>query len=210
MGRMTRSSARAAARSVEPAAAAPVSVPDGGPEAAASTPVKRGPGRPKGSKNTNPAKGKKKSASSGTRPLASRRAVDPDAEMAGPIPVAGGSAGRSGGFNFPLPVPPIDVDRLHRVFTHDVLVRRYLSTFLSSLTLLQQPFFGGGDFCLVRDVRCDEARHDHACSPCLSHRWPCSNLMSVHQRMRHWNHLAGRFRGLSNESKPSFIPSFYS
>jgi hypothetical protein len=89
-------------------------------------PGKRGPGRPKGSKNK---KGKEKASSSSAparpvkvRPM--REHVDPDSdvEMAGPVPVTGEPANRSGPFDHPLPIPPIDVEGLHRVFTHDALV----------------------------------------------------------------------------------------
>ncbi|KAJ7206857.1 hypothetical protein GGX14DRAFT_567943 [Mycena pura] len=109
--------------------------------------------------------------------------VEYDTVMAGPLPVAGESSGRSGPFNFPMPVPPINVDGLERVFTHDVL----------------QPFFGGCDFCLVHDYRCDVALPGLACSSCLTRRWPCPNLNSVHLRMGFFNRLAQRFENLGND-----------
>ncbi|KAJ7206873.1 hypothetical protein GGX14DRAFT_567963 [Mycena pura] len=178
--RVTRSAARAAGSTQTPAVAAnPIAART--PSVDRPTPVKRGPGRPPGAKNKKGTKGKGKGK--GTQPLRDRIVVGPNTVLAGPLPVAGSSSGRSGPFNFPMPVPPVDVDGLERGFTHDVL----------------QPFFGGCDFCLVHDYRCDVALPGLACSPCLTRRWPCPNLNSVHQRMGFFNRLAQRFENLGND-----------
>ncbi|KAJ7220155.1 hypothetical protein GGX14DRAFT_559963 [Mycena pura] len=177
---VTRSTARAAGSTQTPAVAVnPIAART--PSVDRPTPVKRGPGRPPGAKNKKGAKGKGKGK--GTQPLRDHIVVGPNTVMAGPLPVAGESSGRSGPFNFPMPVPPINVDGLERVFTHDVL----------------QPFFGGCDFCLVHDYRCDVALPGLACSSCLTRRWPCPNLNSVHQRMGFFNRLAQRFENLGND-----------
>ncbi|KAJ7191233.1 hypothetical protein GGX14DRAFT_579086 [Mycena pura] len=178
--RVTRSAARAAGSTQTPAVAAnPIAART--PSVDRPTPVKRGPGRPPGAKNKKGTKGKGKGK--GTQPLRDRIVVGPNTVLAGPLPVAGSSSGRSGPFNFPMPVPPVDVDGLERGLTHDVL----------------QPFFGGCDFCLVHDYRCDVALPGLACSPCLTRRWPCPNLNSVHQRMGFFNRLAQRFENLGND-----------
>ena len=137
--RMTRSAARAAGSNPAPAISA-ANIAARTPSVDKSTPIKRGPGRPPGAKNKKPAQGKGKGKGKGTQPLRDRVVVGPDTEMAGPLPVAGGSSGRSGPFVFPMPVPPIDVDGLERAFTHDVLVRRdsinfYSSNFFSATSL---------------------------------------------------------------------------
>jgi hypothetical protein len=95
-------------------------------DGAETEPAKRGRGRPKGAKNKT-RKEKAASSSAPTRPAKvrpMREHVDPDSdvEMAGPVPVTGEPSNRSGPFDHPLPIPPIDVDGLHRVFTHDALV----------------------------------------------------------------------------------------
>ncbi|KAJ7203572.1 hypothetical protein GGX14DRAFT_570025 [Mycena pura] len=178
--RVTRSAARAAGSTQTPAVAAnPIAART--PSVDRPTPVKRGPGRPPGAKNKKGTKGKGKGK--GTQPLRDRIVVGPDTEMAGPLPVVGGSSGRSGPFNFPMPVPPIDVDGVERAFTHDVL----------------QPLFGGCDFCLVHDYRCDVATPGVACTPCSTRRWTCPNLYSVHRRMGFFNRLAQRFENLGND-----------
>ncbi|KAJ7190430.1 hypothetical protein GGX14DRAFT_579890 [Mycena pura] len=178
--RVTRSAARAAGSTQAPAVAATNPIAARTPIVDRPTPVKRGPGRPPGAKNKKGTKGKGKK---GTQPLRDRIVVGPNTVLAGPLPVAGGSSGHSGPFNFPMPVPPIDTDGLERGFTHDVL----------------QPFFGGCDFCLVHDYRCDVALPGLACSPCLTRRWPCPNLNSVQQRMGLFNRLAQRFENLGND-----------
>ncbi|KAJ7189896.1 hypothetical protein GGX14DRAFT_580324 [Mycena pura] len=178
--RVTRSAARAAGSTQAPAVAAnPIAART--PSVDRPTPVRRGPGRPPGAKNKKGTKGKGKGK--GTQPLRDHIVVGPDTVMAGPLPVTGDSSGRSGPFNFPMPVPPINVDGLECVFTHDVL----------------QPFFGGCDFCLVHDYRCDVALPGLTCSPCLTRRWPCPNLNSMHLRMGFFNRLAQRFENLEND-----------
>ncbi|KAJ7203565.1 hypothetical protein GGX14DRAFT_570012 [Mycena pura] len=178
--RVRRSAARAAGSTQAPAVAAANPIAARTPSVDRPTPVKRGPGRPPGAKNKKGTKGKGKK---GTQPLRDRIVVGPDTVLAGPLPVAGGSSSQSGPFNFPMPVPPIDTDGLECVFTHDVL----------------QPFFGGCDFCLAHDYRCDVATPGLACSPCQTRRWPCPNLFSVHRRMGFFNRLAQRFENLGND-----------
>lgn len=123
--RVTRSSQRAAALATTPevvkAASAALDAAD--PE----VPAKRGRGRPRGSKNK-PVKGKGKALSprarstGKTRPLPTHSTPAPDAKLAGPIPISGEHPSRSGPFEQPLPIPPIDVDGLSSVFEHNALV----------------------------------------------------------------------------------------
>ncbi|KAJ7189778.1 hypothetical protein GGX14DRAFT_580391 [Mycena pura] len=151
-------------------------------------PVKRGRGRPKGSLN----KKTLAQASSATPALSpvrakrrpTRRHIEPPAgtEMAGPIPVTGDAPTRSGPFISAQAIPPIDVDGLERALAPDI----------------PRPFLDGCDFCLVRDVRCDEIRPGYSCSACLNRHFKCANTYSVHQRIKLWNRLAERFRLLGN------------
>ncbi|KAJ7190471.1 hypothetical protein GGX14DRAFT_579845 [Mycena pura] len=163
-----------------PSSAAPDS---DGPE-----PARRGRGRPKGSLN----KRTLAKASSATPALSSARAkrrptprhIEPPAgtEMAGPLPITGDAPTKLGPFVSAQTVPPIDVDGLERVLAPDI----------------PRPFLDGCDFCLVRDVRCDEVRPGYSCSACLNRHFKCSNTYSVFQRTKLWNRLAEQFRLLGN------------
>ncbi|KAJ7202163.1 hypothetical protein GGX14DRAFT_571049 [Mycena pura] len=176
--RQTRNSRRAAGlipaiTVLPPSSAAPDS---DGPE-----PAKRGPGRPKGSLNKrtlakgNSATPAPSSARAKRRPTP--RHIEPPAgtEMAGPLPITGDAPTKLGPFVSAQTVPPIDVDGLEG-----------------------RPFLDGCDFCLVRDVRCDEVRPGYSCSACLNRHFKCSNTYSVFQRTKLWNRLAERFRLLGN------------
>ncbi|KAJ7209193.1 hypothetical protein GGX14DRAFT_566369 [Mycena pura] len=151
-------------------------------------PVKRGRGRPKGSLNKKTLAQASSSTPTTTAVRAKRRPtcqhIEPPAgtEMAGPIPVTGDAPTRFGPFVSAQTVPPIDVDGLERVFAPDI----------------PRPFLDECDFCLVRDVRCDEVRPGYSCSACLNRHFKCANTYSVHQRTKLWNRLAERFRLLGN------------
>ncbi|KAJ7191752.1 hypothetical protein GGX14DRAFT_406986 [Mycena pura] len=140
-------------------------------------PVKRGRGRPPGSKNLKPTKGKGKTAS------AARASSDAPPAT---VRLEGVNRGRRPGptFNFALPVPPIDVDGFSRVLTHHVL----------------RPFFGGCDNCLTRNLQCDDGRIGQTCTPCASRKFKCSNTFSTTERTGSWNRLSQRFGAVGNES----------
>ncbi|KAJ7201922.1 hypothetical protein GGX14DRAFT_399880 [Mycena pura] len=140
-------------------------------------PVKRGRGRPPGSKNLKPTKGKGKTAS------AARASSDAPPAT---VRLEGVNRGRRPGptFNFALPVPPIDVDGFSRVLTHHVL----------------RPFFGGCDNCLTRNLQCDDGRIGQTCTPCASRKFKCSNTFSATERTGSWNRLSQRFGAVGNES----------
>ncbi|KAJ7220467.1 hypothetical protein GGX14DRAFT_559253 [Mycena pura] len=183
--RVLRSSSRAAAPIATPAVVTAVSAALDAAEP--EVPAKRGPGRPKGSKNKE-SKGKGKApparaqSPGRARLLPKSSAPAPGIEMAGPIPIVGEHPSRSAPFAQELPVPPIDVDGLSAVIEHDAL----------------RKFSGGCDTCLFRDVRCDENRPGFACTPCRSRRLFCPNRASVEQHMKTWNRLSARFENLGN------------
>lgn len=142
-GRDTKNSLRAAGKL--PVVEAPVVASDAGDDSSdseAATPTKRKPGRPKGSLNKKPAKGKTTKGKSVAKTKSLPVQVQPKAatEMSGPIPVAGSSKTRSGHFDYPLPVPPIDVDGFQRVFTHDILVNNYFISSAIPLIIIQATF----------------------------------------------------------------------
>ncbi|KAJ7197823.1 hypothetical protein GGX14DRAFT_573969 [Mycena pura] len=151
-------------------------------------PVKRGRGRPKGSLNKKTL-AQASSATPAPSPVRAkrrptRRYIEPPAgtEMAGPLPVTGDAPTRSGPFISAQTIPPIDVDGLERVLAPDI----------------PRPFLDGCDFCLVRDVRCDEVRPGYSCSACLNRHFKCANTYSVFQRTKLWNRLAECLRLLGN------------
>ncbi|KAJ7197587.1 hypothetical protein GGX14DRAFT_574065 [Mycena pura] len=185
--RVLRSSSRAAApiatSEVVKAASAALDAAD------LDVPAKRGPGRPRGSKNKE-SKGKGKAPparaqSPGRARLLPKSSVPaPGVAMAGPIPIIGEHPSRSAPFEQSLPVPPLDVDGLSSVFEHDAL----------------HKFSGGCDTCLFRNVKCDESRLGFACTPCRSKRTFCPNRASVEHQMETWNRLSSRFENLGNAS----------
>ncbi|KAJ7229936.1 hypothetical protein GGX14DRAFT_383897 [Mycena pura] len=146
------------------------------PESDDPEPVKRGHGRPKGSLN------KKTLASAGSampapspvraRCRPTRRYIEPPAgtEMAGPLPVTGDAPTKLGPFISAQTIPPLDVDGLERVLVLDI----------------PRPFLDGCDFCLIRDVRCDELHVYYSIRVSMSSVWLIRELIG-------WGHWTWRW-----------------